>query len=330
MDMRVYAILFLIMLVSAFVGRRVFNKSLIRRAEALRSGPTQRPHTSITVERDGGVVFIRPCIVFIDNEKVGDIAPGETKHFQVESGDHLVQVRLDWCRSKKSVVHVDSGTSSRLQCGVSSSIERDVGSALWRSIFTPWKILYLHPISNGKDIKIDDGKDLIPLTLGFCNFSGDDFLPFLEDDKAALSQLFKNINIAPVTKIPSCEVLFLYADLLENGMLRGTINSAGIKQVAQLTGAKIIVLASPNGELPIRNAINLPGPKTANLIFTLNRNGDGFSRFFRDLFELMRAGKPMLNAWLELAPQHANAMPSYAPATLALNEAGNLQFPVMS
>ncbi|WP_367154741.1 hypothetical protein [Methylomonas sp. HYX-M1] len=152
-------------------------------------------------------------------------------------------------------------------------------------------------------------------------------MPLLNEDAAALSSMFKNTNIAPVTRFPSCEILFLYSHLREDGTLAGIDVPAGLRQVAKLTSATMIVLASPNSSDAAQKSAALPGEKSANLVLTLNRNADGFSRFFRELFERMEVGTSLLHAWVELAPQHPSAMHSFAPATLLLAEAGDIRFP---
>jgi hypothetical protein len=166
----------------------------------------------------------------------------------------------------------------------------------------------------------------IPLTIGFANLSGDDLSSMASADAAALSPLFARSRVVPTHQIPSAEVLFVYAHLNEDGTIKGPTRS-GIRQIVQLTNAAIVVLASPNSSGSIQKAVALPGPKTANIVFTLDRNGSGFSRFFRELFEKMQDGKHMLSAWVELAPQHPDANLPYAPQTLLLSEGGKIAFP---
>lgn len=166
----------------------------------------------------------------------------------------------------------------------------------------------------------------IPLTLGFANLSGGDLDAMVSEDAAALSPLFSNSRLVSEGQIPSADVLFVYAHLNEDGTFQG-LPSSGIRQLVQLTNAAIVVLASPNPPVAIQHAIGLPGPKTANLVFTLDRSGDGFGRFFRSLFEKMRGGKDMPNAWVELAPQHRGANLPDTPQTIFLAEAGKIAFP---
>lgn len=166
----------------------------------------------------------------------------------------------------------------------------------------------------------------IPLTIGFANLSGADLDAIASEDAQALSTLFARSSVVANHQIPSAEILFVYAHLNEDGTIKGPTPS-GIRQVVQLTSAAIIILASPNSADSIKNAAALPGPKTANIVFTLDRNGSGFGRFFRELFEKMRSGKDMLTAWVELAPQHPSANLPYAPQTIFVAEGGKIAFP---
>lgn len=166
----------------------------------------------------------------------------------------------------------------------------------------------------------------IPLTIGFANLSGAELSAIASEDAQALSTLFARSSVVADHKIPSAEILFVYAHLNEDGTIKGPTQS-GIRQVVQLTNAAIVILASPNSTESIKNAAALPGPKTANIVFTIDRNGTGFARFFRELFEKMRSGKDMLTAWVELAPQHPSANLPYAPQTILVAEGGKIAFP---
>jgi len=166
----------------------------------------------------------------------------------------------------------------------------------------------------------------IPLTIGFANLSGSDLTPIASEDIAILSPLFARSRVVADHQIPSAEILFVYAHLNEDGTIKGQTKS-GIRQIVQLTNAAIVILASPNSAESIKNAAAVPGPKTANIVFTLDRNGNGFARFFRELFDKMRSGKDMLTAWVELAPQHPSANLPYAPQTIFVAEGGKIAFP---
>lgn len=181
-------------------------------------------------------------------------------------------------------------------------------------------------MSNSHDEKPKPAPQKIPLTIGFANLSGEDLAEIASEDATALSSLFVQSRVVPNHQIPSAEILFVYAHLNEDGTIKGSTHS-GIRQVVELTKASIVVLASPNSANSIQSAAALPGPKTANVVLTIHRNGSGFSRFFRELFEKMRDGKEMLTAWVEIAPQQPNANPTYAPQTVLMAEGGKIAFP---
>jgi hypothetical protein len=181
--------------------------------------------------------------------------------------------------------------------------------------------LLITPAKNTKD----NLTTKIPLTIGFSNLSGPDLSTIVSEDIAALSPLFERSNVVADHQIPSAEILLVYAHLNEDGTIKDSTTS-GIRQVVQLTNAAIVVLASQNAADHIQKAIALPGPKTANIVFTLDRNGSGFDRFFQELFRNMGAGKDMLSAWVELAPQHQSANPLDAPQTILLAEGGKIAF----
>ena len=175
----------------------------------------------------------------------------------------------------------------------------------------------------------DRGDAKIPLSIGFANLSGKDLQPLVAEDVATLSPLFAHPKIAADQQIPGAEILFVYAYLNEDGTIKD-LAPAGIRQIAELTKATIVILASPNSPASIQKAATLPGPKVSNIVFTVDRNGSGFGQFFKELFEKMRDGKEMLSAWVELAPQHERAMPSYAPVTMLVADAGKIAFPPIS
>jgi hypothetical protein len=161
-------------------------------------------------------------------------------------------------------------------------------------------------------------------TLGFINFLGEAGRPFMEKDIASLRDIFASVQVAD-RNMPPCNVLFLYCTLEPSGRLPGARFS--YRDVIAAAGAHVAVLAS---ELPPALASDggfarLPHAWPANIVITLARNGDCFGAFFRQLFLLMRSGKSMPMAWVELAPQ-GPVQRTDIPATLCLLEAGHIAF----
>src|SRR5215211_7760715 len=118
-------------------------------------------------------------------------------------------------------------------------------------------------------------KKSIPLTLAFVNFIGKDAEEIAGQDLAALLLLFDRVeNRTAPKQIPTCQVLFLYAHLEPDGTIRGTKWS--VRDMVLLSKASIVVVASPNpGESIVKAAAAL-GPKSANIVFTMNRRGTAF------------------------------------------------------
>ncbi|HUB85985.1 MAG TPA: hypothetical protein VL971_09850 [Rhizomicrobium sp.] len=165
----------------------------------------------------------------------------------------------------------------------------------------------------------------ITTSLGFANLAGEDLEPLASADFEVLSPLFADIRRRPPFMVPPAGIIFLYAHLNEDGTIRAD-KRFGVRQVIQATGAQLLVLASENPDSALIKAGGIPGPKTANIVLTNNRNGEGFGKFFRALFMMMRDGKNMLEAWVLLAPQMPRP-PSWLPGTILLPEAGRLAFP---
>lgn len=165
-----------------------------------------------------------------------------------------------------------------------------------------------------------------PLIVCFANFSGPEMEAWVAEDKAALAGLFAIAIHSDGRQHPRAQVLLVYAELAEDGTINGPAKT-DIRTVAQRHGAQIVVLASPNPTARVQAAVMLPGPRTANIVMTLARNGAAFGQFFAELFGRMGAGSEMLAAWVALAPQGPAQQQSTAPATLLLAEAGRLAFP---
>jgi hypothetical protein len=164
--------------------------------------------------------------------------------------------------------------------------------------------------------------------LGFVNLAGSAGKDLVEKDRAALRNVFgSNIEVAE-RALPRCNVLFLYCALDASARVAGA--SFSFRDVIKGTGAHIAVLASDLDPGLLKNpdfTKNLTAKHDwpANVVITLNRNGEHFGRFFRELFRQMLAGISMPMAWVELAPQGPQ-QPKDIPGTIALMEAGHIAF----
>lgn len=169
------------------------------------------------------------------------------------------------------------------------------------------------------------GQAIADPILGFLNLGGEPFAPLVAQDRAALSSLFSKVETGTGHPIPKCNVLFVYAEIAADGSV-GLGQEITIRHVADKAGASVVVLASNNRAEDSITASKLPGPKRANLVWTLNRRGDSFPRFFGELFTRMKAGKSMPMAWNAIAPQYKSEKHADLPETICQMEAGQVRF----
>jgi hypothetical protein len=67
--------------------------------------------SGIILTRDRGYADrLRKYTVFIDDLKVGTIANGKVEEYSVDPGEHTIQVKIDWCRTKKLAFVADRDT----------------------------------------------------------------------------------------------------------------------------------------------------------------------------------------------------------------------------
>jgi hypothetical protein len=161
------------------------------------------------------------------------------------------------------------------------------------------------------------GLTILNPRLGIANLGGEQFAAFLKEDRATLTPFFNEVTSSTDGSIPRCDVLFLYARLAPDGSVSGGAES--LWHIADTAGATILVVASENRNMPHANTF--PRSK-ASFVFTLDRKGEGFGRFFRELFTLMKAGKPMPVAWATIAPQNPRLMRPDMPDTMYAPGAG--------
>ena len=169
-------------------------------------------------------------------------------------------------------------------------------------------------------------RPLIPVSIAFVSIGTSRFENERREDETVIGGLFAKRVAAAEGRIPQAQVLFVYVELLDDGTIGGLPFRSSIRQIVQLTGAQIVVVASPADAAAIQAAAVLEGPKTANIVFTLNRNRQAFSRFFASLFREMQAGREMLLAWTRLCPQGPAADRPDVPTTILLAEGGKLAF----
>jgi hypothetical protein len=169
-------------------------------------------------------------------------------------------------------------------------------------------------------------------TIGFLNLAGDEGKRLAQHDYGDLSSEFTAASDIESDKIPRCNVLFLYCTLDASG--KTSEQQYLLRDLIRAAGAQIAVIASeiPHGVVTSSEFncfLQSKDEWPANIIITLNRNGEAFGHFFKNLFSQMRAGMTMPHAWVKLVPQGLVTNAADNPGTVALFEAGHIAFAVV-
>lgn len=159
--------------------------------------------------------------------------------------------------------------------------------------------------------------------IGFLNLAGSAGEEIMKADRQLLAPLFSESRESS-SEVPQCAVLFLYGDIEPTGKIAG--RSESLRDIIKAAGAYIAVVASENPPTNYRKCLGPRNTWSANITFTIDRKGDKLPRFFAELFRQMYAGKSMLMAWVELAPQIPGHDHPDAPGTVMTAEAGHLVF----
>jgi hypothetical protein len=187
------------------------------------------------------------------------------------------------------------------------------------SIMGALMVYVMYLVFRGRDVGIADP------TLGFLNLGGDAFASLVDEDRSALSPLFSKTECGTGLQIPKCDVLFVYADLASDGSV-GLGREVTIRHLAERAGASIAIVASNNSAEHGIAASKTPGPKRTNLVWTFDRKGEAFARFFKELFTQMKDGTPMPAAWVAISPQYKSKVHLDLPETVCQMEAGQVRF----
>jgi hypothetical protein len=90
---------------------------------------------------------LRSYKIYIDNIYCGDIRNGEIKEFDIENGEHLIYLKIDWCRSKKSNFVVNNNELLEFNCGNSMNGLKCLFSLIYVT-FLKNSYLFIQPNNN--------------------------------------------------------------------------------------------------------------------------------------------------------------------------------------
>lgn len=145
----------------------------------------------------------------------------------------------------------------------------------------------------------------------------------METDANVLSTLFR-LTLKSSTTVPSCQVLFIYCQLDEEGRIKG--HQDMVTDLIKAARAYVAVVASENSGASYMKAVKPRKDWYANVTMVLDRKGDKLARFFQKVFDGMFAGRSMLSLWVELAPQGPGPWQAEAPGTILAAMAGHITF----
>lgn len=159
--------------------------------------------------------------------------------------------------------------------------------------------------------------------LGFLNLSGAAGAEYLEEDRTAFGPLFNSIQESDFQP-PGCNVLFIYGALEFDGRIRESTQSLG--DIISQAGACVVILAVGNDSASCTAALKETPTRGVNLMLPLAREGQAFSRFYKELFTGMMRGISMPIMWNRLAPQYPGAEHSNVPGSFGVMGAGQVSF----
>jgi hypothetical protein len=97
----------------------------------------------LTIRRPGQYADkARTYRIFVDGAPAGTIKSGDELTLDLTVGEHVIQARIDWCRSNALKLSVRSGTPIELEVG-SNALKAGGLSAIYYVTFGYSKYLYL-------------------------------------------------------------------------------------------------------------------------------------------------------------------------------------------
>ena len=163
---------------------------------------------------------------------------------------------------------------------------------------------------------------------------GSDDNQLLSEDRLIYDGYFSDIEIFETRSVhefyefienSKFDILHLFTNITEDNTIQEESGAAFFEHVSQAK-IKIFIIASGNDSDRLLD-FSSQGKNTGsgmNLVMTLDRKGELFTKFFKSLFGCMLGGKTMPEAWVELAPQNPHIQHE-TPDTIFLAGAGSLK-----
>lgn len=159
--------------------------------------------------------------------------------------------------------------------------------------------------------------------LGILNLIGNDAELLIAEDRAAFERFFASVEVSERIT-PVCDVLLIYAQIEQNGQIRGSPD--GFREIIRQSTASIVIVASENEGKNYTEAAKRTGYGQANFVMTLKRNDKSFADFFSQIFRQMHEEVPMPMAWVKLVPQGGRITYDNCPDAMLTCEIGQIIF----
>ncbi len=86
---------------------------------------------------------LRDYQIYIDEQKVGTIANGETKEFEVSNEQHTIVAKIDWCSSPTVTVNLNNLLTQHIKVGGFKNGNWLIPTALILSVLSSILIFYI-------------------------------------------------------------------------------------------------------------------------------------------------------------------------------------------
>ena len=63
---------------------------------------------------------MRSIVIFLDDRKIDTISTGESKTFEIPSGEHYLHAKIDWCKSESIFLNLLPGQEKKIELGSSA------------------------------------------------------------------------------------------------------------------------------------------------------------------------------------------------------------------
>jgi len=162
---------------------------------------------------------------------------------------------------------------------------------------------------------------------------GPGFESFILEDEGAYrryfddtcTKIFEDVDSLMAELSKGYEIVHLFAKVTEHGVGSSTMTGTELIQKSVAFGTKLFWIASSNDGNSYIKQFKLKGTGL-NLVMTINRRGDKFPAFLRDLLGEMKSGASMPIAWNRIAPQIPNREHPDAPESIFFCGLGQVRF----